>query len=315
MTRKRYSGVILAGGKGTRMLPFSRIQPKPTLKIGNEPLIRHQIKAMCGLGVEEIFVLIGHRGAEVMRAAGDGSEFGVRLTFVEQGPDVAGTADALGKLEPHVHSPFVLFLGDIFFIAEDLGSIFETFERENLGAVLLTRLETSREALRENFAVIEGSDHLVERVIEKPRDSPTMLKGCGLYLFGPEIFDAVRRTPRTPLRDEREITESIQIMIGAGGRVGHMPLIKDDININTPQDYLRGNCRLLESLGVGSILGRNTSVPPGSVLERAVLGDNVTMTRPLHLKRCVVLDNAVIPSAGEAGFEDMIIGPGMTFKC
>ena len=85
-------------------------------------------------------------------------------------------------------------------------------------------------------------------MIEKPRYVNSQLKGCGLYVFDPHIFDAIRRTPRTAMRDEYEITDSIQILINDGYVTHHHPIAERDLNLTKPADpsALR---RLLADLG------------------------------------------------------------------
>ena len=82
-------------------------------------------------------------------------------------------------------------------------------------------------------------------MIEKPQHPPSRLKGCGLYLFDPIFFDAVRRTPRTAMRDEYEITDAIQIFIDDGHRVRAARVIRDDLNLSYPADLLDINLKLL----------------------------------------------------------------------
>ena len=96
-----FLGAILAGGKGTRMAPFSERYPKPLLPVGNKPLLEHQIDLMRGLGITEVLLLIGHKGYEIARALGDGDRMGVRIRYVEQ-TQTLGIAHAVGRLEPHV---------------------------------------------------------------------------------------------------------------------------------------------------------------------------------------------------------------------
>ena len=81
----------------------------------------------------------------------------------------------------------------------------------------------------------------VRRVIEKPRYVDSQLKGCGLYVFDPHIFDAIRRTPRTAMRDEYEITDSIQILINDGYVTHHHPIVERDLNLTKPADLLTIN--------------------------------------------------------------------------
>ncbi|MDZ7784578.1 MAG: nucleotidyltransferase family protein [Halioglobus sp.] len=120
---------MLAAGKGSRMTVFSEQFPKPMLPVGNKPLLVHQIELLRDIGIRDIVVLIGYKGFEIVRVLGDGSRFGVRLTYVEQN-EALGIAHAVGQLESAVCKPFILFLGDIFFVAKNLEHMFDQFEQQ-----------------------------------------------------------------------------------------------------------------------------------------------------------------------------------------
>ena len=288
-------GVILAGGKGTRMLPFSTQYPKPILPILNRPLLVHQIEQMVKVGINEIYIVLGHLGFEIAKELGDGKEFGVTIHYVDQ-DETLGIAHALGKLEPHIKSPFLLFLGDIFFDTQNLrGMVDLFFESVNLNAVLAVKKEHDEEAIKRNFAVIlNENDETVRRVIEKPRYVSNSIKGCGLYLFDLQIFDAIRRTPRTAMRDEYEITESIQILIDHECQVGISDVIKEDLNLTYPRDLWGCNLKQLDKLGQNEMIGKNVQMHPQAVIERSIIGDNVFIMDPLTVKDSVVFKDTII---------------------
>jgi len=237
-------GVILAAGKGTRMRPFSEHWPKPILPVLGKPLMAYQLEMMAAMGIRKVVVVVGHLGHEVVRALGDGSEWGVSIQYVEQ-DEMLGIAHAVGRLESYVDRPFFLFLGDIFFVTENLDEMLTRFRRDQLGGVLACKREPDLEAMKRNFAVIADGDGVVTRVVEKPRFPRTDLKGCGIYLFDQAFFDAVRRTPRTALRNEYEITDAIQIFLDDGYSVAAAEVVKADMNVSYPADLLDLNLRLV----------------------------------------------------------------------
>src|SRR5262245_45821219 len=138
MTKEKYTGVILAAGRGARMMPFSDKYPKPILPICNKPLIQRQIEIMKSLGITDIVVLIGHKVFELTTALGDGSRLGVAIRYFEQ-TSALGIAHAVGRLEPHIDRPFLLFLGDIFFVPGDMPEMFDLLEGQGGGGVLATK--------------------------------------------------------------------------------------------------------------------------------------------------------------------------------
>lgn len=288
-------GVILAAGKGTRMRPFSEHWPKPILPVLGKPLMAYQLEMMAGMGIRRVVVVVGHLGHEVVRALGDGSEWGVSIQYVEQ-EEMLGIAHAVGRLEAYVDRPFFLFLGDIFFDTEDLGEMLARFRRDQLGGVLACKREPDLEAMKRNFAVIAGDDGLVTRVVEKPRFPRTDLKGCGIYLFDQAFFDAVRRTPRTALRDEYEITDSIQMFLDDGYTVAAAEVVKADKNVSFPRDLLELNLLLLSQSDEENWVEGGVDVADDAKLQRSVVMSGSTIGAGAELDECLCFPGARVPA-------------------
>lgn len=305
-----FVGVILAAGKGTRMLPFTKRWPKPVLPILGKPLIRHQVEMMRSLGIEKVFVVIGHLGHEVVRALGEGVD-GVAVEYVEQ-TETLGIAHALAQLEGRLHGPFLLCLGDVYVVSSRLAEMMDLYASGARG-VLASKVEPDPEMIRRNFAIVADADGRVRRVIEKPRADYGRLKGCGLYLFGVEVFDAIRRTPRSAMRDEYEVTDSIQIMIDDGHRVVHAPVIDDDLNLTVPGDLLAINASELRRRGLTSHFAEAPRVGEGSELAGVVGGAGVTVGRGVTLRGCVLFDGCDVPDGTE--LTDAIVTPGEVIQC
>jgi len=286
-------GVILAAGKGTRIYPFSEKYPKPILPIANKPLMQYQIELMASIGIEEVIVVIGHLGYEIVRRIGQGEEYGVHIHYVEQ-KTTLGIAHAVGTLESLVEGPFMLFLGDIYFVPNSLGDMVEIMARDSLQAVLATMVEEDVDKIKRNFAVILDGDGLVERVVEKPQYPQNNLKGCGIYLFSPQIFDAIRRTPRTAMRDEYEITDAIQILINDGGRVRSLNVIERDMNLTYPQDLLELNLYEIARQNGENIVGKRVEIAPTAAVRNCVVGSEVRIGEGVQLENCVVFDRVIV---------------------
>jgi len=286
-------GVILAAGKGTRIYPFSEKYPKPILPVANKPLMQYQIELMASIGIEEVIVVIGHLGYEIVRRIGQGEEYGVHIHYVEQ-KTTLGIAHAVGTLESLVEGPFMLFLGDIYFVPNSLGDMVEIMVRDSLQAVLATMVEEDVDKIKRNFAVILDGDGLVERVVEKPQYPQNNLKGCGIYLFSPQIFDAIRRTPRTAMRDEYEITDAIQILINDGGRVRSLNVIERDMNLTYPQDLLELNLYEIARQNGENIVGKRVEIAPTAAVRNCVVGSEVRIGEGVQLENCVVFDRVIV---------------------
>jgi dTDP-glucose pyrophosphorylase len=233
----------------------------------------------------------------------------VEIEFVDQGPTL-GIAHALCKLEELVDRPFMLFLGDIFFVHDDLSRMVAMLGQDDVRGVLAVKEEPSIESIRRNFVVLEDERGFVKRVIEKPQYPPSRLKGCGLYLFDQHVFDAARRTPRTAMRDEYEITDAIQIFIDDGHRVRAARVIRDDLNLSYAADLLDINLKLL---GDRNHIGRGVRLAQGSTVERSVIMDGAIIERPIAIRDSVIFADVTVSSASD--LHRVIATPGQIIEC
>ena len=298
-----YQGVILAAGHGARMGPFGEQVPKPVVPICNKPLLAYHLDSMRRLGITDVVIVIGHLGHVITQTLGDGGAYGVRIRYVEQRQRL-GIAHAVGQLEPYVDRPFVLFLGDIHFDTPELTRLLTPFERDGASAVIAVKEETNPEAVKRNFSVMLRDDGTVRRVIEKPRHVPNMLKGCGLYLFDLPIFDAIRRTPRTAMRDEYELTDAIQILIDYEYPVRIAPAVEWDVNITYVGDLIECCRHELARQGRTALVADTARVAEGAILSETVVGGGAIVENPIRLERCVVLPGARVD--GDAAYEDTV---------
>jgi dTDP-glucose pyrophosphorylase len=307
------TGIILAAGKGSRMQPFSDFCPKSVLPIMGKPIVVHQLEMMRELGIRRVVIVVGHLGYQLVNAVSRSSVASdLKVDYVDQ-KETLGIAHALGTLEPHVDGASLMFLGDIYFITDRLAEMMKLYEDPDVGAVLAAKVESDPKAVSRNFAVYENDAGFVTRVIEKPRHARTDLKGCGLYLFGPEIFDAIRRTPRTAMRDEYEITDSIQILINDDVGVRAARVIDDDLNLTIANDLLSINLSELERAGVENLLVDGSGVQSGVVLDRCTAGSRVRFQGTARLERCVVFDDVVMPDGTNRS--DTIFFADQTYTC
>lgn len=304
--------VILAAGKGTRMNPFSSNYPKPALPICNKPLLQYQIEMFRDLGITEILIVIGHLGHAIAQKFGDGAVLGVKIKYVEQSK-LLGIAAAVGQLESYISSRFFLVLGDIFFQADKLDSMVQKMDELNANTILAVKTEHDPEAIRRNFTVLFNDDNSVRRVIEKPRYVTTKVKGCGLYLFDLNVFDAIRRTPRTAMRDEYEITDTIQIMVDDGLAVYTDEVVKWDVNLTFPADVLNCNLFELERLGLTQLVGKNSRIHPDVELKNVVVGDDVIIDQPIKISNSIIFNGTHVSSVYD--IEQFIITPEHQIDC
>lgn len=296
MTTGKLRGAILAAGKGARMQPFSQRFPKPLLPVANKPMIVHQIEFMASLGIEDVVVLIGHKGYEIAKVLGDGARYGVTIHYVEQG-QMLGIGHAVGLLEAEIgNNPFLLFLGDIYFVPANFRQLLSLYEEQGGGAVLATR-EDEPDKIRLNFAILQRPDGYVSRVIEKPRHAPNRLKGVGVYLFEATIFDAIRRTPRTALRDEYELTDAIQVLIDDGYPVRPANVIEEDINLTAPADLLRANIVHARKIDPLAAVPQDIRRHPGARIRNSVIGKGAEIVHPIDIVNSLVFADTRVESS------------------
>jgi len=276
--------------------------------ICNKPLMAYQLEHMREHGIDEVFVVIGHLGHRIIQTLGDGSDYGMRIEYVEQQKRL-GIAHALGQLERHIDRPFLLILGDIFFdCPAGLGPMFRDFETYQPAAVLAAKDEADPEIVKLHAAIVADGHGNVRRIIEKPRHAPTSLRSCGLYLFDLTVFDAIRRTPRTALRDEYELTDSVQILIEYEYPVRVAEVVDWDVNVTFVEDLVACCVHQLRRMGVDHLVGRDCALADGVRLVDTVVGDNVTIREPVILERCVVLSGTTLDGGDDQ--HDRVIGCG-----
>ncbi|HMS17561.1 MAG TPA: nucleotidyltransferase family protein [Planctomycetota bacterium] len=290
---KEITGVILSAGKGSRIDPFNAHFPKPLLPIGNKPIMEHHLDLFKSIGIKQVHIVVGHLMDRIINQFGRGSELGMDIQYVEQ-EHILGIAHAVGRIESRVDGPFLLCLGDIFFLTQNFHRLVERYQRGDVAAVLAVKEESSVEPVKRNFTVETDEDGYVKRVVEKPRSPRTLIKGCGIYLFGPEIFDAIRRTPRTALRDEYEITNSIQLLIEDGYKVATEPVIDWDLNVTFPSDLVDGNLAWLDRLGVENLVDPTAQISGAVDLHQCIIGRGVHIQGPRRLSQSVVLPHTIL---------------------
>ncbi len=293
-------GVILAAGKGTRAAPISQNVPKPLMPVANQAVISHQLRLFVECGIHKFIIVIGHQKDLIVDYVAK-NHADLNIEFVEQ-TERLGIAHAILQLESKLQSPFLLFLGDIFFIADQLPRMIQSYQQiESTRGVcgLGTRFEADGDLLARNYLVVADEHQRVNRVIEKPQGYSSGLKGVGVYLFDASIFSAIRRTPRSARRNEYEITDSIQTLIDDGATVMNYDVIDWDVNITYARDIIECNLQYLRHIGQSHLIAPTARVAPDVSIIRSVVGARAHVGAGASLQRCVVFDDSVVPDGAE----------------
>src|SRR3954466_14899272 len=278
-------GLILSGGKGTRLRPITHTSAKQLVPVANKPVLFYGIEAMAEAGIGEVGIIIApETGDEIRTAAGDGSRFGVEITYIVQ-DEPAGLAHAVLTAEPFLgDAPFVMDLGDNL-LQGGISGLVQAFTTNAPDAlILLTPVPDP-----EHYGVAELDGDRVVRLAEKPPEPKTNLALVGVYMFTPQIHDAARAIEPSG-RGELEITAAIQHLVDTGARVE--PHIVEGWWKDTGRldDMLEANRLILETIHASydgefsdSTVEGRVIIEPGARLERstvrgpAIIGANTQL--------------------------------------
>ena len=286
-------GLVLAGGRGTRLRPITHTSAKQLVPVANKPVLFYGLEALRAAGITEVGIVVSdprellspdHRTgemvtvmvnsqAEIRAAVGDGSAFGLKVTYLEQEAPL-GLAHAVKIAESFMAgAPFVMYLGDNL-IKDGIVPFVSEFERERPSAqILLAHVKNPSE-----FGVAELEGDRVVRLVEKPPQPRSDLALVGVYLFDSSIFEAIRAI-RPSARGELEITDAIQQLITSGKRVRSHVITGWWKDTGRVEDLLEANRIILGDLphrvegqvDAASTVESPVWIAPGAVVERSRL--------------------------------------------
>lgn len=222
--------VVPAAGKGTRLGTITDTKPKGLVEVAGKPLLSHVFETLEQLPPEEIVVIVGYRGDQIVDYYGSSFE-GMSLQYVRQDEQL-GLAHALLQAEPHVANDFISLHGDNV-LRDDLDRLVTTHETRDAAVTCFTEDVTPDEA--RNQGVFELEDDRIVGLVEKPDNPPSTHVPRGCYVFSPLIFDACRLvTPGTT--DEYEVSDAIDLLLYAGHSLATVPVEGWCENVNTLAD-------------------------------------------------------------------------------
>ena len=285
-------GLVLSGGAGTRLRPITHTRAKQLVPVAGKPVLFYGLEAMAAAGIREVGIIIGETGDEIRAAVGDGSQFGLAVTFIPQEAPL-GLAHAVLTAEEFIGaSPFCMYLGDNL-LRDGVAGFVDSFRAGDADAmILLQHVPNPSE-----YGVAElHDDGTVRRLVEKPKEPQSDLALVGVYLFTQAIFDAARALEPS-WRGELEITDAIQGMVDAGLRVD--PHVVTGWWKDTGQlaDMLEANRLVLDALD---------SDIQGTVIDSKIEG-RVVIQAGATVERCHIRGPVVICSG--ATVRDAYIGP------
>ena len=326
--------VIIAAGKGKRLMPITSSRPKPMIPLAGKPLLEHTILGLKAAGISEILLIVGYKKDIIRDYFGDGKEkFNLRIEYITQ-EEQLGTAHAFGLAKNFANNEPVLFMyGDLLVEPKVYQEIVQKFNKNKIeGIILLMEVKNPEE-----FGIISlNPNGFVEKIIEKPTPEMNVgnLANAGVFIFESKIFQAIEKTEKS-IRGEYEFTDSMEILINQfkGNITGYT--IKDYFwsDIGLPWQFLDANSYLLDKIEkkiIGRIeenvqisgkvyIGEGTKVQSGSYIQgpcyignNNLIGPN-SFIRPYtfiandchismsEIKNSIILSNTSIPHFNYVG--------------
>lgn len=232
-------GLIPAAGKGTRMEPFTNAYPKELLPVGEKAVIEHVIEDFKAAGITDIVVVVGWKQHAILDYLGSGEDLGVQLTYVVQ-DDRNGLAGAV-KAGEHVigDEHFAVILGDNY--VDEPEAFKELVDFHNSNGIEAT-IGAFRADDVTSYGVIDGQDGKVNGLVEKPseEDAPSDLAIAGMYVFSPEIFDAIEKIGKGA-GGEYQLTDAIDVVRKETDKVGYKQIAGERIDVGTPERLRKAN--------------------------------------------------------------------------
>jgi mannose-1-phosphate guanylyltransferase len=300
-------GLILAGGKGTRLRPLTINTPKPVVPVANSPFLLYQIDLMRNAGIDEIILSLSYQPRKIEDLLKDGSDYGVWIRYAVEGTPL-GTGGAFKNAEEHLDATTVVFNGDVLTAVDLAAVIAHHREKRAVATIVLTPVENPSA-----YGLVETSaDGWIQRFIEKPGPDEVTCNtiNAGIYILEPSVLKYIPRGEAYSF--ERGLFPTL---LEQREPVMSFVLDKYWIDIGTPQKYLEVHHDILSQKFVSprvakSALDRAT-LPPGAVVDdKSIIAQDVTIRDGVHIENSVIGKNCKIDEG--AHIVDSVIWSGNT---
>jgi glucose-1-phosphate thymidylyltransferase len=236
--------LVLSGGSGTRLRPITHTSAKQLVPVANKPVLFYGLEAIAQAGVTDVGIIVGDTAAAIEAAVGDGSKFGINVTYIRQTAPLGLAHAVLIAREYLGDDDFIMYLGDNFIVG-GINSLVDEFKATGPDAqILLTQVTDPRSF---GIAELDQETGRVKSLEEKPKHPKSDLALVGVYLFTPAIHEAVANL-KPSWRGELEITEAIQWLLDNGRPLNSTMITgywKDTGNVT---DMLEVNRLVLEGM-------------------------------------------------------------------
>jgi UDP-N-acetylglucosamine diphosphorylase/glucosamine-1-phosphate N-acetyltransferase len=309
------------------MRPLTQNRPKVMLPIANKPLVEYLLTEVKEAGINEFIFIVGYCDEQVRQYFGNGQNWGVDIAYSEQRKQM-GTANAVAMVEQMLDGKFIVINGDIVVGRDDVKGLLKN--KNNAMSVIEVKDP-------EGLGIVELDNDRVMGIYEKAKRPPTLMANAGLYLFTPEVFDAISKTEKSP-RGEYEITDTLKILMESEkGLYYHQ--ITSWLDVSYPWDIVSVNESMLADLepaNLGEVednvvlngavsIGKNTVIKSGSYIVGPVIigedcdigpncfirpstaiGNGCHIGAAVEVKNSVIMNGSKIPHHNYVG--DSVIG-------
>lgn len=300
-------GLILAGGKGTRLRPLTLNTPKPIVPVANEPFLLYQIDLMLSAGIKEVILSLSYQPRKIEDLFKDGTDYGVSIRYAVEGIPL-GTGGAFKNAEQYIDSTTVVFNGDVLTGLDLAAVVAKHRESGAVATIVLTPVDNPSA-----YGLVETApDGAVRRFIEKPGPNEITCNtiNAGVYVLEPSVLKYIPRDE--PYSFERGLFPTL---LEKKDRVMSFLLENYWIDIGTPKKYLEVHHdimggRFLSKRVPASSLDRS-SLPPNVLIdEKSIIDTDVTIRSGVRIQNSVIGRNCKIEEG--ASVVDSVIWAGST---
>jgi glucose-1-phosphate thymidylyltransferase len=275
-------GLILAGGHGTRLRPLTFTGNKHMIPIANKPMLFYGLDFLAKADIREIGVILGPIKEGVKEALGDGSKFGLNVTYINQ-PNPKGLAHAVSIAEDFLKDdPFIMYLGDNL-LKQGVRPMVDNYIKNGSDCVIyVTPVSNPNQ-----YGIVDlDSKGNVTRLVEKPREAKSNLALVGVYLFNKTIFEAVKGI-KPSWRNELEITDAIQFLLERGKKISVQRIQGWWKDTGKPSDLLDANQFVLEDMEPTT--DTFTADQSSQIIGKVSIGRNTVIRSNTRIKGPVII--------------------------
>lgn len=286
--------MILAAGFGTRLWPLTIGKTKPAIPFLNRPLIAFTLDYLKQYGIDDIIINLHHEPESVRAQIGDGAQFGVRINYSVEEPEILGTAGALDRGRAQLEQETFVVINGKIITDIDLRAALQTHRERHALATLVLRPNTRRERFSE---IVLAADGRIENFagFPQPDNQQSPLMFTGIHILEPAIFDYI---PRGVFSDS---VRDVYPKAMAEGRaiIGHVAENSSWYELSTLERYWAISTEFLRRDGRDRVLGEGCVIDPAAQIKDSILWQRVRVERGAKLSDCVVGDDVVIPANAE----------------